>query len=64
MREDSDVNLFFDHPEGSLGLRVAMEVKVGSPPRTVRNKNRHRDAAELAAGSARPDTSLGAARIL
>jgi hypothetical protein len=32
MREDSDVNLFFDHPEGSLGLRVAMEVKAGSPP--------------------------------
>jgi predicted nucleotidyltransferase len=26
-REDSDVDLFFDHPEGSLGLFQLMEVK-------------------------------------
>jgi predicted nucleotidyltransferase len=26
-REDSDVDLFFDHPEGSLGLFKLMEVK-------------------------------------
>ena len=26
-REDSDVDLFFDHPEGSLGLFELMEVK-------------------------------------
>src|SRR5215469_3957358 len=26
-REDSDVDLFFDHPEGSLGLFALMEVK-------------------------------------
>jgi predicted nucleotidyltransferase len=26
-REDSDVDLFFDHPEGSLGLLKLMEVK-------------------------------------
>ena len=26
-REDSDVDLFFDHPEGSLGLFRLMEVK-------------------------------------
>jgi predicted nucleotidyltransferase len=25
--EDSDVDLFFDHPEGSLGLFVLMDVK-------------------------------------
>jgi len=25
--EDSDVDLFFDHPEGSLGLFALMEVK-------------------------------------
>ena len=63
MREDSDVNLFFDHPEGALGLRLVMEVKAGSRPVLLGNKNRHRDPAALAAGSARPDT-LGAARIL
>jgi uncharacterized protein len=26
-REDSDVDLFFDHPEGSLGLYQLMDVK-------------------------------------
>jgi hypothetical protein len=26
-REDSDVDLFFDHPEGSLGLFELMDVK-------------------------------------
>ncbi len=26
-REDSDVDLFFDHPEGSLGLFALMDVK-------------------------------------
>ncbi len=26
-REDSDVDLFFDHPEGSLGLFQLMDVK-------------------------------------
>jgi predicted nucleotidyltransferase len=26
-RDDSDVDLFFDHPEGSLGLFALMEVK-------------------------------------
>lgn len=26
-REDSDVDLFFDHPEGSLGLYRLMDVK-------------------------------------
>jgi uncharacterized protein len=26
-REDSDVDLFFDHPEGSLGLYELMDVK-------------------------------------
>jgi|SRR5215471_21010489 len=26
-RDDSDVDLFFDHPEGSLGLYELMEVK-------------------------------------
>jgi len=26
-REDSDVDLFFDHPEGSLGLFELMEIK-------------------------------------
>jgi hypothetical protein len=26
-REDSDIDLFFDHPEGSLGLFGLMEVK-------------------------------------
>ncbi len=26
-REDSDVDLFFDHPEGSIGLYELMEVK-------------------------------------
>jgi uncharacterized protein len=26
-REDSDVDLFFDHPEGSLGLFKLMELK-------------------------------------
>lgn len=26
-REDSDIDLFFDHPEGSLGLFQLMEVK-------------------------------------
>jgi predicted nucleotidyltransferase len=38
-REDSDVDLFFDHPEGSLGLFALMDVKEASrcgsarPPR-------------------------------
>lgn len=26
-REDSDVDLFFDHPEGSMGLFALMDVK-------------------------------------
>ena len=26
-REDSDIDLFFDHPEGSLGLFALMDVK-------------------------------------
>ena len=26
-REDSDVDLFFDHPEGSLGLFELMDIK-------------------------------------
>ena len=26
-REDSDIDLFFDHPEGSLGLYQLMDVK-------------------------------------
>lgn len=26
-REDSDVDLFFDHPEGSLGLFALMDIK-------------------------------------
>ena len=26
-REDSDIDLFFDHPEGSLGLYELMDVK-------------------------------------
>jgi predicted nucleotidyltransferase len=26
-REDSDIDLFFDHPEGSLGLLQLMDVK-------------------------------------
>lgn len=26
-REDSDIDLFFDHPEGSLGLFQLMDVK-------------------------------------
>jgi hypothetical protein len=29
-RPDSDVDLFFDHPEGSLGLFQLMEVKVAA----------------------------------
>lgn len=29
-REDSDVDLFFDHPQGSLGLFELMDVKVAA----------------------------------
>ncbi len=29
-REDSDVDLFFDHPEGSLGLYELMDVKAAA----------------------------------
>ena len=29
-REDSDVDLFFDHPEGSLGLFQLMDVKAAA----------------------------------
>ncbi|MGA9866944.1 MAG: nucleotidyltransferase domain-containing protein [Acetobacteraceae bacterium] len=29
-REDSDVDLFFDHPEGSLGLFELMDVKAAA----------------------------------
>ena len=30
-REDSDVDLFFDHPEGSLGLFELMDVRTPPP---------------------------------
>jgi predicted nucleotidyltransferase len=36
-REDSDVDLFFDHPEGSLGLFALMDVKEAAA-RIVRHK--------------------------
>jgi predicted nucleotidyltransferase len=62
-REDSDVDLFFDHPEGSLGLFALMDLKAAAA-RIVGAQNRHHDPAKLAPGSARGDRGLGAANIL
>jgi len=62
-REDSDVDLFFDHPEGSRGLFALMDVKEAAA-RIRWAQNRHHDPAQLAPGSARGDRGLGAADIL
>jgi uncharacterized protein with HEPN domain/predicted nucleotidyltransferase len=62
-RVDSDVDLFFDHPEGSLGLFELMDVK-DAAARILGAQNRHHDAAQLASGSARADRGLGSASVL
>ena len=53
-REDSDVDLFFDHPEGSLGLFELMDRERRGRPNSWA-QNRHHDPAQLAPGSARAD---------
>jgi predicted nucleotidyltransferase len=61
-REDSDVDLFFDHPEGSLGLFALMDVKeaaartLGARPASC--------PAQLASGSARTHRGLSPASVL
>jgi Nucleotidyltransferase domain len=62
-REDSDVDLFFDHPQGSLGLFALMGVKEAAA-RNPWAQNRYHDAAQLGSGSARADRGLRAADIL
>ena len=60
--EDPDVDLFFDHPEGTLGLFALMDVKeVAADPWA---QNRYHDAAQLASGSTGADRGLGAASVL
>ena len=62
-REDSDVDLFFDHPEGSLGLFKLMEVKEIAAD-ILGVQDRHHDPAESASVSAASDRSLRAAGVL
>jgi predicted nucleotidyltransferase len=61
-REDSDVDLFFDHPEGSLGLYQLVDVK-DTAARILGCKTEIMTA-QLAPGSAGADRGLGAASVL
>jgi nucleotidyltransferase-like protein len=62
-REDSDVDLFFDHPVGSLGLFGLMDVKDAARPEP-RAQDRYRDAAQPAPRSAGAYRGHGGTDIL
>ncbi len=59
--DDSDVDLFFDHPEGSMGLFQLMDVKDAA---ILWMQNRHHDTSQPAPCFERADRGIGAKSVL